>query len=230
MPDYEAMYALHEPDEVVAAVDGKDVTWGELFYLYFSQAKQIETYFSNMAAYYGAAPDWDSQISEDSDRTFADSVAEGAESTLKEICAIEGLAAQSKVELSDEQLAAIRTQEEQDIAGAVGENGTEEDFNAYMLRGGVNMSDADRYLPVIYPPATAMDYIPADAIVLLDQPGRCSERARDYAKQLAEDIRELQKRGQLAMSPDGFCAGFEALAKRLEDFRSCWSFTTRKAK
>lgn len=132
VPDYEAMYALHEPDEVVAAVDGKDVTWGELFYLYFSQAKQIETYFSNMAAYYGAAPDWDSQISEDSDRTFADSVAEGAESTLKEICAIEGLAAQSKVELSDEQLAAIRTQEEQDIAGAVGENGTEEDFNAYI--------------------------------------------------------------------------------------------------
>ena len=90
--------------------------------------------------------------------------------------------------------------------------------DAERLRGGVNMSDADRYLPVIYPPATAMDYIPADAIVLLDQPGRCSERARDYAKQLAEDIRELQKRGQLAMSPDGFCAGFEALAKRLEDF------------
>ena len=90
--------------------------------------------------------------------------------------------------------------------------------DAERLRGGVNMSDADRYLPVIYPPATAMDYIPADAIVLLDQPGRCSERARDYAKQLAEDIRELQKRGQLAMSPDGFCAGFEALVKRLEDF------------
>ena len=36
--------------------------------------------------------------------------------------------------------------------------------DAERLRGGVNMSDADRYLPVIYPPATAMDYIPADAI------------------------------------------------------------------
>ena len=90
--------------------------------------------------------------------------------------------------------------------------------DAERLRGGISMSDADRYLPVIYHPATAMDYIPADAIVLLDQPARCAERARDYAKQLTEDIRELQKRGQIAMSPDGFYESFETLTKRLEDF------------
>ena len=90
--------------------------------------------------------------------------------------------------------------------------------DADRLRSGITMSDADRYLPVIYSPATAMDYIPADAVVLLDQPSRCAERARDYAKQLTEDIRELQKRGQIAMSPDGFYASWDALTKRLEDF------------
>ncbi len=90
--------------------------------------------------------------------------------------------------------------------------------DAEKLRAGLSMSDADRYLPVIYESATAMDYIPEDAILLLDQPGRCAERARDYAKQLTEDIRELQRRGQIAMSPDGFYASFEALARRLEDF------------
>ena len=131
-PDYAAMYALHAPDEVVAVVDGKDVTWGEYFYLYFSQAKQIENYFSTMAAYYGAAPDWDSHVEDDSDETYADIVPESVESTLKQIHAIEGLAAKLNVELSDEQLEAIRTQEEEDIVGAVGEGATAEDFNAYI--------------------------------------------------------------------------------------------------
>ena len=131
-PDYEALYALHAPDEIVATVDGKDVTWGEYFYLYFSQAKQIESYFSTMAAYYGAAPDWDSQVEEDSDENFADAVPKSVESTLKQIHAIEGLAAKLNVELTDEQLEAIRAQEQSDIVGAVGEGATAEDFNAYI--------------------------------------------------------------------------------------------------
>ena len=90
--------------------------------------------------------------------------------------------------------------------------------DADRLRGGVLMSDADRYLPVIYPMASGADYIPEDAIIILDQPGRCAERARDYAKQLTEDIRELQRRGQIAMTPDSFHLSIEGLFKRLEDF------------
>ncbi len=90
--------------------------------------------------------------------------------------------------------------------------------DAERLRAGLSMSDADRYLPVVYAPATAMDYLPADAIVLFDQPARCAERARDYAKQLTEDVQALQRRAQLAMSADGYFAPFEALLKRLEDF------------
>ncbi len=132
VPDYAAMYALHDPEEIVATVDGQDVTWGEYFYLYFSQAKQLENYFNTMASYYGAAPDWADQAEEDSDATFADMIAESAGETLKQIRAIEGMSEKAGVELTDEQLEAIRAQEEQDIIGAVGEGKTAEDFNAYI--------------------------------------------------------------------------------------------------
>ena len=132
VPDYAAMYALHQPDEIIGTVDGQDVSWGEYFYLYFSQAKQIENYFNSMAAYYGAAPDWTDQAEEDSDESFADIVAESADNSLRQIRAIEGLAEKGGVELTDEQLEAIRAQEEEDILGAVGEGKTAEDFNAYI--------------------------------------------------------------------------------------------------
>lgn len=130
VPDYAAMYALHEPDQVIATVDGKNVTWGEYFYLFFSQAKQVENYFGTMASYYGAAPEWIDQVEEDSDDSFADIVAESVESSLKQICVIESMAEKEGVELTDEQLEAIREQEEQDILDALGEGKTAEDFNA----------------------------------------------------------------------------------------------------
>ena len=90
--------------------------------------------------------------------------------------------------------------------------------DAERLRAGVVLSDADRYLPVIYPEACGADYIPEDAVLVLDQPGRCAERARDYAKQMAEDLRSLQKNGQIAMSADSYYRSWDALLKRLSDF------------
>ena len=86
-----------------------------------------------------------------------------------------------------------------------------------MLNAGT-LNEADRYLPLIYPMACGADYIPDDAIVILDQPNRCAERARDYAKQLSADIQELNRRGLTAMSPDSFHMSFEALVKRLENY------------
>ena len=80
------------------------------------------------------------------------------------------------------------------------------------------LSEADRYLPLLYPAASGADYIPADALVLLDQPGRCAERARDLTKQLGEDLRELGRRGLLAASPDEFLLGLDALLRRLGDW------------
>ncbi len=90
--------------------------------------------------------------------------------------------------------------------------------DAERLRAGIVMSDADRYLPVLYAESHGADYIPENAIIVLDQPARCAERAREYAKQLSQDIAEQQRRGRIAMSADSFCLSFEALVKKLEEY------------
>ena len=90
--------------------------------------------------------------------------------------------------------------------------------DAERLRGGVILSDADRYLPLLYPAASGLDYLPENALLVLDQPARCAERARDYQKQLQEDLRELQKRGQVALNAESFYLSWDALVKRLGDF------------
>jgi len=90
--------------------------------------------------------------------------------------------------------------------------------DAERLRAGLSVTDADRYLPLIYPMASGADYIPWDAFVLLDQPKRCAERGRDYAKQLGEDIKELQRRGQIATGAESFMCGMEELFGRLKEY------------
>ena len=90
--------------------------------------------------------------------------------------------------------------------------------DAERLRNGVLLPDADRYLPMIYPMTTGVDYISADSVVFLDQPARCAERAREYARRLTEEIRELGRRGLVAASEDSFFLLPDRLFNRLEDF------------
>ena len=90
--------------------------------------------------------------------------------------------------------------------------------DADRLENGVSLPEADRYLPQICPMACGADYIPADALVLFDQPGRCVERARDLFKQAAQDFAELGRRSLLTDSPESFYFSFDALLKRLNDY------------
>ena len=90
--------------------------------------------------------------------------------------------------------------------------------DAEKLRSGVILSDADRYLPYLYPAACGADYIPEDALVFFDQPRRCAEKARDFAKQLSEDVKEQQRRGRIAAGSEYFALTFDTLMKRLGDF------------
>lgn len=90
--------------------------------------------------------------------------------------------------------------------------------DAEKMREGLQLSDCDRYLPVLYPEASGFDYIPEDAFVFLDQPNRCAERAREYEKQLSEDVEEQRRRGRIAMSVEGFRLSGEKLFKKLADF------------
>ena len=90
--------------------------------------------------------------------------------------------------------------------------------DAEKLRAGIVLTDADRYLPVLSPMSYGADYIPENAIIILDQPSRCSERAKEYARQLAQDVENQQRRARLAMSTDSFYLPFDALLKKLEAY------------
>lgn len=90
--------------------------------------------------------------------------------------------------------------------------------DAEKLSGGAHISDADRYLPLIYPFASGLDYIPEDAFIVLSEPARTADKAKGYIKQTSEDVKELNRRGVVAESPDSFYSGWEDACKTLSDF------------
>lgn len=128
--DYEALYALHDPAEVVMIVDGKDVTWGEYFSWLYMSAMQTEQYFVAMANY-GVPLKWSDAVGEDGS-TYADAAIAGGENTIRQLMTILGYAESQGVEASQETLDAVQTQRESDKLATVGEEGTEEDFAAYL--------------------------------------------------------------------------------------------------
>lgn len=124
--DFDALYATHEPDEVVLSINGRDVKWDEYFYMLYSQAKQTESYFDNMAMYYGEAEDW-ADLTDD-ELSYAQAAVENAEDSLKQVAAIRGFAEANGVELTEEDQAAIDGQLQQDIESFCGVGATEEEF------------------------------------------------------------------------------------------------------
>ncbi|MBO6040800.1 MAG: hypothetical protein J6P58_06275, partial [Oscillospiraceae bacterium] len=130
MLDYDALYALHEPGDVVAEIDGKDETWANYFYALYSQCGQIENYFNMMAMYYGYAMDWLDPV-DDEGTTYADAALENAELGLVQTDAIEGFAEKNGITLNEEDEAAIEEQRQEHIA-SMGEGATAEDFDAQL--------------------------------------------------------------------------------------------------
>ena len=147
--DYEALYALHDPAEVVMIVDGKDVTWGEYFSWLYMSAMQTEQYFVSMGNY-GVPLKWSDAAGEDGS-TYADAAITGGENTLRQLMTILGYAESHGVEASQETLDAVQAQRESDKLATVGEEGTEEDF-AQFLRSLYRSEEA-------YQRATMANYI-----------------------------------------------------------------------
>ena len=125
------MRASHEPDEVVATCNGRDVRWDEYFYWASYNAAQVENYINSMASY-GATISWDDPWSQDSDESYAEYVPANAEEQIKQVNCIEDFAAENNIVLSDEVLAEMDEQLKSTIASVCGEDATEEDFNEYL--------------------------------------------------------------------------------------------------
>ena len=128
--NYEALYALHDPAEVVMIVDGKDISWGEYFSWLYMSAMQTEQYFVAMANY-GVPLKWSDAVGEDGS-TYADAAITGGENTLRQLMTILGYAESQGVEASQETLDAVQAQRDSDKKATVGEEGTEEDFAAFL--------------------------------------------------------------------------------------------------
>ncbi len=67
------------------------------------------------------------------------------------------------------------------------------------LESGIEFTVADRYMDTIYPSFTTLfDYLSPQALIVLDQPGRSSQRAKEYLKQVNEDVHLLVEGGTLS--------------------------------
>ena len=128
--DYDALRALHADDEVVATVDGREITWGEYYGWLYMNAKQIENYFTQLAMYYGASVGWGDSV-DDSGTTFAQYAMQSTESTIRQFAAIDAFTEENGIKLDEAAIAArYDEQKKSDMASISGEDGTEEDFAA----------------------------------------------------------------------------------------------------
>ena len=91
--------------------------------------------------------------------------------------------------------------------------------DAEKLREAVTLPAADRYMGLIYPEfSCALEYIPADAAVFLDQPPKTAKQTEDQAKLLAEDLRVLLQSGSLLGAYADYRMSWAECAEHLADF------------
>lgn len=128
--DYDAIYALHDPDEIVMTVAGHEVPWSEYFYYLYRQGQSVESYFSSMAMY-GMSADWTDEADEEG-HSFAELTVDSAESIARSLAGTMSFAEENGVTLSVEDLDAIEKKVQEDIVALCGEEGTRADLDQYL--------------------------------------------------------------------------------------------------
>ena len=141
--DFDALRELYAPDEVVGDVDGRDVTWEEYYYWLSEMGAQAQNYIYTMAMY-GQSLDWNDKFRADSEQTFAEYTVEMAGDCVRQLAALEAVAAELNVTLTAEEEAAVARKLQDDILATCGEGADEEAFNAYLAENHVSRSMYDR--------------------------------------------------------------------------------------
>lgn len=136
--DVAKLYALHSPDEVVATVDGNDVTWGEFFYWYSVQARQMDSYFQQYAMYLGQNISWNDVADPDTGMTYSDLAFDAAENMIRQMYGIEKMSNDLGLGFDEADQAELDASIQSDIDSLVGEGGTREDLSSFL---------AEAYLP-----------------------------------------------------------------------------------
>jgi len=87
-----------------------------------------------------------------------------------------------------------------------------------LLEAGAALPAPDRYLHYIYPPLICgADYIPASAVVVLLEPGRCQQRGDNYAWQMNQDIESAMGAGKLVGECGNVYVPFDRVCQKLAD-------------
>ena len=126
--DYAAIRALRGEDEKVMTLGDESVSWKQFCDLLQSTGMDIQNYFSQMAAYYGVAADWEGSVGDGTGQTFAQYAVSETKDYLESILTIRAFAAENGVTLDDAALASL---EPQAMAEEIlGEGASLEDFYA----------------------------------------------------------------------------------------------------
>lgn len=128
--DYDAIYALHDPDEVVLHVGDQPVTWSEYFYYLARQGQSVENYFTSMAMY-GMNTTWTDAADEEG-HNFAELTLESAENVARSLGGTFGFAAANGITLSVEDLETIEDKVREDTLALCGEDATRADLDEYL--------------------------------------------------------------------------------------------------
>nr|WP_297173368.1 transcription-repair coupling factor [uncultured Agathobaculum sp.] len=86
--------------------------------------------------------------------------------------------------------------------------------DAERLRETGSLPAADKYLPLVYPEmTTALDYLPENALVLIEDTPRLRGAARDFVARIADDVSALLERGEIPPGLDGYAIDFAGLSR-----------------
>ena len=88
--------------------------------------------------------------------------------------------------------------------------------DADRLKNGVPLGSADKYLPLVYSPATIFDYA-ENYLLFSAESGDVKTRFNSYHKLLTEDIRHSFEDGALCRGLDKFSLTFPEIIKKYED-------------
>ena len=127
--DFDKLYALHAPEDVIMSVNGSDVTWGEYFYCLYNQASRISSTLQQMAMYYGMNASWDDPADEEGTMTVGELAVDNSLEMFKQMSAVADYAKEKDLALSDEDEEAMKQDIDGQFKQLLGEDATEEKIN-----------------------------------------------------------------------------------------------------
>ena len=142
---FTTLYAAHQPGETVMKVGGEEIDWNTYIGTLTSLIAQQES----QMAYYGTAMDWSTTYDAEG-HTYADLVLDQTENTLKQLIAVEKIAAENGGGLTEADKAEMAANIEQILQHNFGEGATEEELNAYLAERYMSRTFYDRMISQNY--------------------------------------------------------------------------------